>query len=137
MHQRVDQDRPGRLYPVVLAVRQGKLLAFWCPHCRRRHYHGVHMSTCGCPCPLHDGQQGSCRCPLGSGDGHRSAHCTDDDRPGSPFRKGGYIVVETSIAELDGFVDFCLDMPPSPDRDLLIRLLREKRAALIRAGGQP
>ncbi len=48
------------------------LLAAWCPHCRREHWHG--------------GGDG-----FGDGDGHRVAHCSDHR---SPFTATGYYLRE-------------------------------------------
>jgi hypothetical protein len=52
-------------YPLFAVTRRGGLLTFFCPFCRRRHYHG--------------------------GTGHRIAHCTDRK---SPYFKHGYWLVE-------------------------------------------
>jgi hypothetical protein len=87
--------------PVIKAVRDGRVcLRFWCRYCRRWHYHGRH-GACPpgtCSCELHAGPRklhGVCTCPVGAGDGHRSAHCSDDDRP-SPYRRSGYYLVEVA-----------------------------------------
>jgi hypothetical protein len=48
-------------------------LVFWCQYCKRWHWHG----TCG-------GDH------LGSGDGHRGAHCIGD----TPYTSTGYVLRE-------------------------------------------
>lgn len=68
-------------------------LAVWCDHDARWHYHG------GCatksPCPRPKGRiplAGTpCRCPAGTGNGHRIAHCHD---AGSPYDREGYVLRE-------------------------------------------
>lgn len=49
----------------------------WCPYCQVFHLHG----TGGAEVVAKEGVK--------AGDGHRVAHCIDDD---SPFRRGGYYV---------------------------------------------
>lgn len=51
--------------PIIHAWREGRQLIFWCPYCRKEHYHGL-------------------------GDGHRAAHCFRE----SPYRETGYILEE-------------------------------------------
>ncbi|MBS0379016.1 MAG: hypothetical protein JSS29_11065 [Proteobacteria bacterium] len=51
-------------------------LRFHCPHCDRRHRHGI---------------PGGSKAPLGAGDGHRNAHCTAEN---SPYRATGYVLKE-------------------------------------------
>lgn len=82
--------------PVIMAVRVGAQLTFRCPYCRRNHWHGAHAEPCapGCRCALHSASCGPCTCPPGSGDGHRAAHCTADDR--SPLKPTGYYLVEVA-----------------------------------------
>lgn len=46
---------------------------FWCMHCKCWHYHGASSGI------------------IGSGDGHRHAHCY---RPNSPYAKKGYELKE-------------------------------------------
>jgi hypothetical protein len=83
--------------PVIEAVREGRVqLTFRCPYCRASHYHGRHGSCHGCGCPLHgDLHNGRaiCTCPVGSGDGHRVAHCWTES---SPYRKTGYVLREVT-----------------------------------------
>jgi hypothetical protein len=88
-------------YPVIEVIRDGVHLRFKnkCPWCRSYHWHGAHdTSRCtgeGCPCPRHPDyhhSRGPCLCPIGTGDGHRGAHCWTD----SPLRATGYILVEVA-----------------------------------------
>ncbi|SRR6266516_1308871 len=77
--------------PVLIAARDGRVLRAWCAFCVADHTHSVHGAcppgTCGCGLHLDlHGSRGPCTCPLGSGDGHRTAHCVGD----SPFKDGGY-----------------------------------------------
>jgi hypothetical protein len=86
--------------PVLLATpsRGGRSLTIWCPYCHREHWHGRHGADewCGpqCGCELHTDLHGwhACTCPVGSGDGHRRAHCATD----TPFRPGGYFIREVT-----------------------------------------
>jgi hypothetical protein len=55
--------------------REVDLLQFACPHCCKVHTHGA-------------GEHGS---PVGSGDGHRVAHCD-----GGPFASSGYVLREVA-----------------------------------------
>jgi hypothetical protein len=85
--------------PVLLATpsENGKTLEAWCVYCHRVHTHARHgaIEDCGpdCPCQLHADPQGRhrCDCRLGSGDGHRVAHCAE-----GPFRRGGYWIREVA-----------------------------------------
>jgi hypothetical protein len=102
--------------PVVRAVRDGVHLTFPCPWCRTNHWHGAHDSTrCRdprCPCPRHidyHRTRGPCLCPLGTGNGHRAAHCTE---PSSPFKATGYVVKEVRATAL---------IWPGQDRQVLTR----------------
>ena len=94
---RATPSSPERSYPVVLATRRGSLLTFWCPWCRRQHYHGAHgCHDPQCACTLHQDYRfgwDPCTCPIGTGNGHRCAHCTE---PSSPFKATGYIVREVA-----------------------------------------
>lgn len=60
----------SREAPVVDALLGscGSCVSFWCPWCRRRHFHGA---------------------PDGCGEGHRVAHCF---RKESPYRETGYVL---------------------------------------------
>jgi len=101
----VRRRRYSAKYPVLVATASGngRTLLAWCPPCRRQHTHGRH-GACppgSCSCPLHENLHGPgrtpCTCPVGAGDGHRVAHCVG---PGSPFKTGGYWLVETPLAKL-------------------------------------
>lgn len=62
----------GAVAPVIVCERTERGdWRFWCPHCRRFHYHGVAR-------------------------GHRIAHCTD---PRSPFKETGYVLAEREDQE--------------------------------------
>ncbi len=76
--------------PVLLGRQSdhGTQIDVWCAHCGREHYHGRHDPRTNC---RFNGLSGICTCPPGSGDGHRVAHCHDDQ---SPYDRAGYIVVE-------------------------------------------
>jgi hypothetical protein len=89
------RNRRGERPPTVLAVRSGAQLTFYCAWCRCQHWHGAHDGTrckdAACRCPLHSPQRsmyGPCRCPPGTGNGHRHQHCTSPD---SPFVHGYYL----------------------------------------------
>lgn len=57
--------------PVIKAFpRPEGGLMFWCPYCKKWHYHGI-------------------------GEGHRNAHCDD-----SPFNKTGYIIKRLTKTEM-------------------------------------
>jgi hypothetical protein len=94
--------RYSKKYPVLLATSglSGRTLLAWCPPDRKFHTHGRH-GACppgSCGCGLHadlHGFRGPCTCPVGAGDGHRSAHCID-----GPFKSTGYVVREMRLADL-------------------------------------
>lgn len=60
----------------VFKTESEKQYAFWCPYCKRYHYHGSASL------------------------GHRTAHCTNKN---SPFRETGYILKEYTKKELVEF----------------------------------
>lgn len=76
--------------PVIFAYRKGWHLVFHCSFCRRDHHHGVCSGDPKCPAQ-HRSRPKACTCPIGSGDGHRVAHCANQE---SPYRKTGYHLVE-------------------------------------------
>ena len=78
--------------PTLDATRDGIHLTVWCDHCQRLHYHGVCSGDPACPTRQTRGRE-DCTCPIGSGDGHRSAHCAD---PTSPYRDRGYVLHEVT-----------------------------------------
>jgi hypothetical protein len=65
-------------YPIVKCFVEGKSVKFWCPFCKRWHFHGSV-----------DGTPESWR-------GHRSAHCEHE----TPFTSTGYVVEPYTRAEL-------------------------------------
>lgn len=72
--------------PTVVGRREGVHVVITCPWCHREHAHGAHEPGGRCK---HDPMRGGpCTCPIGSGDGHRVAHCHGDNP--------GYIVREAS-----------------------------------------
>lgn len=77
--------------PVLSGARSedGVHIIVWCHYCNRDHTHGRHAGG-SLDCAF-DGYRGRCTCPVGAGDGHRVAHCSDPD---SPYRETGYIVKE-------------------------------------------
>jgi hypothetical protein len=92
--------------PVIPALRVQTSLTFYCGWCRCWHWHSVHGACdSGCSCPMHanlHGRHERCTCPLGSGDGHRGAHCTPSlfrTRPSSPWIGTGYILREVPASE--------------------------------------
>jgi hypothetical protein len=93
--KRPPRPRPGRPRLTGRATEDGRKLVVWCPYCGE-HAHGRHGADadCGedCPCILHIKytNRGRCTCPVGSGDGHRGAHCVRD----TPFTATGYWIVE-------------------------------------------
>jgi hypothetical protein len=93
--KRPPRPRPGRPRLTGHASEDGRKLIVPCPYCGE-HAHGRHgaIEDCGedCPCILHIKytNRGRCTCPVGSGDGHRGAHCTGD----TPFQATGYWIVE-------------------------------------------
>lgn len=73
---------------------RGGLVRAWCDYCVKWHTHGGCNGTC--TEKRRKGLSGgACECPKGTGDGHRVAHCVDED---SPYRKGGYYLVEIGPA---------------------------------------
>ena len=91
--------------PVIPAIRFRRQLTFWCQWCVTWHWHSVHGSCGdGCRCPMHSDLSAGpwCECPIGSGDGHRVAHCTPPlyrTRHDSPWKESGYILREVPAAE--------------------------------------
>jgi hypothetical protein len=87
------KPRPGMPVLPGTASESGRKLIVWCPFCGE-HAHGRHGAcepgTCDCPLHAEYTIRGRCTCPVGSGDGHRVAHCTRD----TPFRATGYYVQE-------------------------------------------
>lgn len=79
---------PERTAPPVLdAYRSadGVQLAVWCDHERCWHWHGrACTGECGRPRGF---SREDCKCPPGTGDGHRGAHCRCPD---SPYADTGY-----------------------------------------------
>lgn len=82
--------------PVIDAHRDGPHLVFHCPHCKHDHRHGACQQLPGCTRATRPDPFGEldCTCPPGTGNGHRSAHCTT--RSGSPYRTSGYTLRETT-----------------------------------------
>lgn len=72
--------------PVLDAYRTGFNAVVWCEHERRWHYHGCCIGNCATKT-----LRGPCKCPIGSADGHRVAHCAC---PHSPYEETGYILRE-------------------------------------------
>ncbi len=77
--------------PILFGRGDGPYLDVWCPHCERDHHHGRHNPATGCRYTGHPSS--TCICPPGTGDGHRVAHCHNDQ---SPYWDGGYIVTEVN-----------------------------------------
>lgn len=69
--------------------RDGRQLIVWCLYCARDHFHGRHSETNDCSYTRDYDEP--CTCPLGTGDGHRAAHCHD---PSSPYANSGYVIRE-------------------------------------------
>jgi hypothetical protein len=63
-------------YPIVKCFVEGKSVKFWCPFCKRWHFHGYSEN--------------------GELDGHRGAHCSEQ----TPFTETGYIVKPYTKREL-------------------------------------
>jgi predicted GIY-YIG superfamily endonuclease len=79
-----------RTAPVLQGRIDGAHVVVWCEHCNREHSHGRHDPNSGCK-HLMSKDDVPCTCPVGSGDGHRVAHCHD---PNSPYHDGGYTIEE-------------------------------------------
>lgn len=62
----------------------------WCEHCTRWHYHGHHCGGSD-ECSFTGVPFTRCTCPLGTGNGHRVAHCGN---PASPYSDTGYVIHE-------------------------------------------
>lgn len=73
----------------------GSTVLVWCAHCNRNHVHGRHISAPGCDYDMLRPQRHRCTCPIGSGNGHRVAHC---HKPGSPYENTGYVIKEIAPA---------------------------------------
>lgn len=86
-------DTLNREVPVLQGKVNGPYVDVWCEHCKRDHQHGRHESGTACRWDMMRPDAEKCTCPLGSGDGHRVAHCGDPD---SPYADSGYVVAETS-----------------------------------------
>jgi hypothetical protein len=110
-----DMDRAMSRYPVIHAwpTEDGSQLTFWCQSCKGHHVHGRHASlnsileAWGSSCgnvgdlwleylkkfeacnynPNWPGGRGFCTCPVGTGNGHRIAHCWNSK---SPYYDHGY-----------------------------------------------
>jgi hypothetical protein len=89
--------------PTLDAYRDGLHTVVWCEHEGRWHRHGAH--GCGqpetCLCELHGVglpvAGDVCTCPIGSGNGHRGAHCQCRRMfagPGYVLREVGYLTDE-------------------------------------------
>jgi len=78
--------------PALDAYRSNldRQLEVWCEHDRRWHLHGRHVPG-RCPLPEFPGARQKCTCPVGTGDGHRVAHCTCRN---SPYIGRGYVLRE-------------------------------------------
>lgn len=86
-----ETDEDGR--PILDAVvsADGINAKVWCRFCRRWHLHGHHDSNTP-DCPLTSISRGArCTCPIGTGDGHRWAHCHNNS---SPYNETGYVLRE-------------------------------------------
>jgi hypothetical protein len=83
--------------PVLDAHRSddGTQLSVWCEFCKRDHWHGRHDPATGGT--AYDNRRmrfrGDCTCPVGTGDGHRVAHCHNPD---SPYADTGYVLREVT-----------------------------------------
>lgn len=114
-----DMDRQIARYPVIHAwgTKDNSQLTFWCEGCETHHVHGRHASLAsilnafGSSCgnlgdlwleylkkfeacdynPNVPGGRGFCTCPVGTGNGHRVAHCYNTD---SPYWEYGYYLHE-------------------------------------------
>lgn len=79
--------------PPTLFARRSKNgggLDVWCRYCQRDHHHGRHRN--GGECTYRGLHSERCTCPVGSGDGHRVAHCAGNND--SLYQDTGYILVE-------------------------------------------
>lgn len=74
------RDEDGR--PIVAAIRDGDLLRFRCPFCRRPHGHGIGDTE-----------------SFGMADGHRVPHCL---YPRKPEVEKGYVIREVADPFLAG-----------------------------------
>jgi hypothetical protein len=76
-------------------TRDGIQLMVWCGHCQKWHSHGGCCGTCNPDKRTRSGflRPGvQCACPVGTGNGHRVAHCHDSS---SPYDDTGCFLVET------------------------------------------
>lgn len=73
--------------PVILDWCTTDGITVWCRLCRCEHNHGRRASIDGCQ--FNGLGPDPCTCPVGSGNGHRQAHC---DNPDSLYNETGYYI---------------------------------------------
>lgn len=125
-----DFNRELQRHPVVHAwqTKSGRELTFWCKNCKCHHTHGRHgggglrddkgpkshsvlspqlwkrylqrLRHCRYDLWSPGQRHATCTCPIGSGDGHRAAHCANRD--GAWYRHG-YILHEVEPNDVRAF----------------------------------